>query len=102
MNADHLNDQEKANRRRDDLVLDRLDVQRGIKHAWFAQELAVLLEQVVGDPADFAVRAGVRAGDLRRLLAGEDLDRVSVDTLLRVVIQGRLQLQVSTFGRPST
>lgn len=101
MNADQAHD-DKTNRRRDDLVLDRPDVQRGIKHAWFAQEIACILEQVVRDPATFAAQAGVRAGDLRRLLAGEDLDRVSVDTLLRVVIQGRLQLQVSTFGRPST
>jgi len=87
---------------REDLRLDRPEVQRDIKHAWFAQELAVLLEQVVGDPKDFARRAGVREVALRRLLRGEDLDRVSVDTMLRVIIQGRLHLQVTTFARPSS
>lgn len=96
MSADQVPDQGK---RRDDPVLDCLEVQRGIKHAWFAQELAVILEQVVGDPSSFAHQAGVRESDLQRLLRGEDLDRVSVDTLLRVIIQGRLQLQVSTVDR---
>lgn len=76
-------------------------IQRGIKHAWFAQELVVLLEQVVRCPAEFARQAGVREDDLRRLMAGEDLDRVSVEALLRVVIHGGLHLQASTCARPA-
>ena len=73
-----------------------------IKQVWLAQQIAVSLQgqKVVRRP-DFARRARVSPEDLQRLTTGEDLHRVSVGALLRVLSLAGVQLRLDDPPRPA-